>query len=110
MLHISKSLDQAMVDLTVKQMLNPDNADFYIGNLTLDKVKGLFVEMNDTNVTAVDIFWKAFHIAEQKYKALEEAYPDKATFSSNACPECGCAQSSGYVKGIRCPNCDYIEE
>ena len=41
--HISKGLDEVMIDITVKCMLNPDNKDFYIGTLTLDKVKSLFV-------------------------------------------------------------------
>ena len=107
--NISKSLDKILVDITVKQMLNPENKDFFIGKLTLDKVQSLFAEKDNANISAIDIFWRALHIAETKYKA-QLADLAKATFNRISCPECGCAQTSGYVPGVRCPNCDYIEE
>lgn len=129
MIHISEPLDKVMIDITVKQMLNPNNPDFYIGSLTLDKVASLFAEMNDAGISAVDIFWKAFHIAKAKYKKqqeeLENAYDKDVTLDNIACEfgkhhnnsyygktcsNCGCTAQLGYVSGVRCPNCDYIEE
>jgi hypothetical protein len=114
MIHISESLDKVMIDITVRAMLNPDNPDFYIGSLTLDKLKSLFVEMNDTSISAIDIFWKAFHIASAKYKEKERVFKKELeeilTFNSSSCPNCGCSEPLGYKPGLRCPNCDYIEE
>lgn len=71
----TKSLDKVMIDLLVKQMLNPDNKDFYIGNLTIEQVKELFVEMQQDCIDITTVFWTAFGvaqatlIAEQEYKA-----------------------------------------
>lgn len=111
-MNISKSLDNVMVDITVRSMLNPENPDFYIGNLTLDKLKGLFVEMNDVSVSAIDIFWKAFHIAYAKFNEQNNSVILKEIleFKGISCPECGCPELLGYKPGVRCPNCDYIEE
>ena len=69
-----KSLDRMMIDLLVKQMLNPNNKDFYIGNLTVEQVKELFVEMQQDCIDITTVFWTAFSvaqstlIAEQEYK------------------------------------------
>lgn len=115
--HISKSLDQVMVDITVRCMLNPDNKDFYIGDLTLEKVKGMFVEMNDPDLDILTVFWKAYHIAETEYlkqqkeqKDLIEEYIKSHQKHTDCCPECGCPASLGYISGIKCPNCDYEGE
>ena len=116
MIHISKSLDKVMIDITVRAMLNPENPDFYIGSLTLDKVASLFAEMDNPSTDTVTIFWKAFHIASAKYKEQTDivkdtleilnSFPDRLT----TCPHCGCTETLGYKPGVRCPNCDYIEE
>ena len=107
---ISKSLDQVMIDITVKQMLNPENPDFYIGTLTLDKVKALFVEMGDPSTDLISIFWKSFAIAKEKYLASKECTLAKLKslrkyyVEEPGCPACG--NTLGYVPGVRCPNCD----
>ena len=123
--HISEGLDKLMVDITVRCMLNPNNKDFYIGTLTLDKVKSMFAEMNDADLEILDIFWSAYSIAEAKYleeqrllKEYNEAIAEEIEhyvpidFSAvneilHVCPECGCRD---YVQGVRCPNCDYVDE
>ena len=110
MIHISKPLDTVMIDITVKAMLNPDNPDFYIGSLTLDKVASLFAEMDNPSTDTVTIFWKAFHIASAKYKEQKEELEHLIKFVNTHCPECGCSSILGYKPGVRCPNCDYIEE
>lgn len=106
MFNISKSLDQVMVDITVSCMLNPENPDFYIGTLTLDKVQSLFAEMDNPSTDIVSIFWKAFHIASAKYKEQHPTF--EMPKDTVMCPECH--NLLGYVRGLRCPNCDYIEE
>lgn len=129
MIHISEPLDKVMIDITVKAMLNPDNPDFYIGSLTLDKIASLFAEMDNPSADVVTLFWKAFHIANAKYKEqqeeLEHAYDKDValddiayefgkhrnnSYYGNPCPNCGCTATLGYIPGVRCPNCDYIEE
>lgn len=110
MIHISEPLDKVMIDITVKAMLNPDNPDFYIGSLTLDKVASLFAEMDNPSTDTVTLFWKAFHIASAKYKEQQEELEHLIEFANAHCPECGCSPNLGYKPGVRCPNCDYIEE
>lgn len=107
--HISKGLDQVMIDITVRCMLNPDNRDFYIGTLTVDKCKSMFAEMPSDDVKLIDIFMQAFEIARRQYFADITEYLSTKTQSNstNTCPECGCRD---YIAGVACPNCDYVEE
>lgn len=123
--HISKGLDELMIDITVKCMLNPENKDFYIGTLTLDKVKSMFVEMNDADLDILTVFWSAFSRAQTKYLeeeqdliqeyeksceldniACEYAKHGNNSYYGTVCPECGCRF---YIPGVACPNCDYVE-
>lgn len=110
--HISKGLDEVMIDITVKCMLNPDNKDFYIGTLTLDKVKSLFVEMNDPSADISTVFWSAFSRAQAIYlknskPEIDAELEDNLESQLDTCPECGCRN---YIPGVRCPNCDYEGE
>ena len=61
--HISVGLDEVLTDMLTRCMLNPDNKDFYIGNLTLDKVKQYFAEMPQDDVSVASVFWSAFSSA-----------------------------------------------
>lgn len=96
-------IDDLFVDITVKQMLNPDNKSFYIGTLTLAQCREL---LHDADEGLTHAFWKAFGIAQGIY--LEQMHIDKELdHFEDACPECGC---TSYVEGCACPNCDYVEE
>lgn len=123
--NISKSLNDVMVDITVRCMLNPENDDFYIGTFTLDKFQKLFSNMPTADMDIIDIFWKAFHIAENKYReqqiaracdeamalgdiACEYAKHGKYSYYGEVCPNCGCTHELGYVEGVACPNCDFV--
>lgn len=117
-----KGLDQVMVNFLVRAMLNPNNKDFYIKNLTLHNIAEMFTAMNNRGHDISDVFWTAYDIAEgtylqQKYlerKANEEqdlvqecldacvAKQNNVTY----CPECGCLD---FVPGVKCPNCDYVD-
>lgn len=129
LVNISNNLDQIMVDITVRQMLNPDNKDFYIGTLTLDKVASMFVKMSSVDITIANVFWTAFSRAQARHLAkLEEeaqAYNESAllddiaceyakhgnnSYYGDICPKCLCTQSQGYRVGCACPNCEYVEE
>ena len=128
--HISNGLDEILTNMLTRCMLNPKNKDFYIGNLTLDKVKQYFVEMPQDDVSVASVFWNAYSRAEGQYlkeqaelKALTDTYHndcisahelEKLYYLENKyntthmCPECG--NNIGYVPGVRCPNCDYEGE
>lgn len=113
--HVSSSLDELMIDMTVKCMLNPNNKDFYIGTLTLDKVKSMFTEMNSADLDILTIFWEAYSRAEALYvkeqaRIRDIKLNDMCSENFMCCPNCSCTQSLGYVPGVACPNCDYIEE
>lgn len=88
-------IDSVMVNITVNCMLNPNNKDFYIGNLTEDKVDKI---LSNADIETINIFNTARSIAEDIYA------------SDNVCPMCGCTHKLGYVKGVHCPNCDYVED
>ena len=116
---MKQTLESVLTNITVRCMLNPENADFYIGTLTLEKIERLFVDMKDTDISTV--FWKAYAIARAKYAEQQvkipatdvisvDEYAIDYTVDEDCCPECGCTTSSGYVIGVRCPNCDYTEE
>lgn len=72
MYQISDGLDTMMTNLLVKQMLNPFNKDFYIRNLTIDKVKSMLAEMQSASPSIVDIFWKAFYTAKQSVEKVDD--------------------------------------
>lgn len=101
--HISKGLDEVLTDILVKCMLNPNNKDFYIGNLTLGRVKQYFVEMPKDDVTVDTVFWNAYSRAEALFEEEQPVLEE----CRGTCPECGC---QNYVQGVTCPNCDYVEE
>ncbi len=123
--HISVGLDEVLTNMLTRCMLNPNNKDFYIENLTLEKVKQYFIDMPQDDISVATIFWTAYSRAEAQYleeqKLLKEY--DKAIqeevehyipidFSGineliHTCPECGCKD---YIEGVKCPNCDYIDE
>lgn len=54
---------QVLTNLMVKSMLNKDNADFYIGTMTMGKLKQL---MEDDKESA-NVLWNAFCIAQNKF-------------------------------------------
>lgn len=59
-----KSIKNLFIEMTVKSMLNPENKDFYIKHLSLDKVEQMLSgEDNDL----VACFWSAYCIAQAKY-------------------------------------------
>ena len=62
--NINHTIDEVLVGLMVRCMLNPDNEEFYIGRLSLEQVESLCKNVCNKNTTSIDIFWKAFHIAE----------------------------------------------
>ena len=107
MLHISNKADKVLVNALVKSMLNPNNTEMYIGNLTVDTVKYI---LSDGASNTISLFWKAYHIAEREYRAQQKLLKSIPAIDSTCCPECGCTQALGYTSGVRCPNCDYIEE
>lgn len=74
--NVSNTLDRVVIDLTVKQMLNPANSDFYIGTLSLAKVEKLFQEMLSENLEIAETFWKAFAIAQNQYLDEQEYIAD----------------------------------
>ena len=54
---------QVLTDFMVKSMLNKDNADFYIGTMTMGELKQL---MEDDKESA-NVLWGAFCIAQNKF-------------------------------------------
>lgn len=62
MKHLNSHLNDAMVSITVKCLLNPDNKDFYIKDLTLEKISVII----DNDSSRADTFWTAFHIAREQ--------------------------------------------
>lgn len=103
---------QVMINLMVKCMLNKNNKSFYISNLTLDKLQNT---INGDSEMA-EIIFSAFTIAQGKYirekmyyqNAIQAYIEAKHEIAKcNACPECGC--TLGYIPGVACPNCEYVE-
>ena len=96
---LSNCLDKVVIEMTVKNMLNPNNKDFYIPNITIEKLESLVGE----DEYASHIFFSAFAIASAQIKP-------RLTFEDWLdcyCPECGC---NTYLSGCRCPNCDHYED
>jgi hypothetical protein len=101
---VKNIVKEVFIDITVKQMLNPHNRDFYIGTLTLAKTKSL---LKDADEGMSDAFWTAFGIAQAAYLAQKILDNCQYHTHEDGCPECGCTT---YVEGCVCPNCDYIED
>ena len=98
--HIKNSLSNCLKSLMVQCMLNPDNKDFYIGTLTMERVQQILTNFNDPEFT--QLFWGAFEMAQaETIKRME-----MVAYSACVCPECGC---STYIYGAKCPNCGYEE-
>lgn len=110
--HVSKNLNSILVNMMVRCMLNPDNKDFYLDNLSLEKVEHFFKTMPQDDEVA-DVFWSAYSIAEPQFikqreqLAIENDYFGVVNEFEDTCPECGCRD---YVSGVACPNCDYVDK
>lgn len=99
---VDNILDRIVIDMTVRNMLNPKNEDWYLPNLTLQRVIEIYHDIA-MDECAIMIFWAAFDIARTqiKPKLLSEEQLDYS------CPECGCRT---YLTGCCCPNCDHYED
>lgn len=99
---------EAMVNTTISCMLNPDNKDFYLGNMTLDKLASLI----DYDSEVADCIFSALEIATPIYLGWREAVAQAERFSheceahKHICPHCG---AQGYESFVKCPNCDFYE-
>lgn len=110
---ITNSTNNVLKTMMVRCMLNPNNKDFYIGSLTIERVKHILNEFNDKEFT--DMFWSAFEVAQatliaqmNRVKHIVHDKPKKSKIwqLQGACPNCGCPN---YTQGVACPNCDHIE-
>lgn len=102
---LTNTLDKVVIEMTVRNMLNPNNKDFYIPNITLEKLESLVGE----DAYASHIFFSAFEIAYKQYLMDIEKYKQMLAFEEFLdcyCPECGC---NTYFTGCVCPNCDHYE-
>lgn len=109
--HISTALEDAIIDILVRQMINPNNKQFYIKSLTLGKIKAHLDFINDKAYTP--LFFKATELAKLVTSEQDsvEYSTEESGFVQNeikqirqTCPECGCKD---YILGLVCPNCDY---
>lgn len=100
--HIQNSLSNCLKSLMVQCMLNPNNKDFYIGTLTIERVQQILLNFNDPEFT--QLFWDAFEVAQAELNCQILAVKHGQTLY--VCPECRCLD---YVPGAKCPNCDYEE-
>ena len=105
--NLNNNLNNLTTTMLVKCFTNPNNRDFYIGTLTADKFERIVKLFEQFD--SLHIFWSAFHIAETEYLNDISAYlgAEYQMGLYDACPECGCIS---YVDGVKCPNCDYIED
>lgn len=88
-------------DLTIKSMLNNNNKDLYIENITIETVEKMLTGADDE---LVDCFWTAFNFTHSyMFHDYELAVYQDYHFREQACPECGCLN---YVEGVACPNCE----
>lgn len=71
MQQITQGLDELVTKILVQQMINPENKDFYIKELTVDKIISLLAEMPTADPSLTEIFWTAFKKA-QRYLKTEE--------------------------------------
>lgn len=74
--NINSTIDNVLVDLMVKCMLNPDNKEFYIGRLHANQAEYLCKQVCQQDTQAIDIFWKAFHIAEDIIKDEQHTFEE----------------------------------
>ena len=119
--NINNELNQIMINATVRCMLNPDNGFFYLPKMKMLDIEKMFATMPEsTRNDAVQGFFTAYHIArniwEDKQQQINEIldvideqleqlkkHPIEKQLR---CPECACY---GYVPGVKCPNCDYVD-
>ena len=71
-----QTLDKVLVDLMVDCMLNPENEELYVGRLSLSKAESLCNNMCNKDTTAIDIFWRAFHIAEEIVRDEQQRFEE----------------------------------
>ena len=100
------NFNETFIDFTVRSMVNPENKDFYINNLSIAQVEDLLTGADDG---LVDCFWQAFSRAFPQIITHKQVVKTANLVINeyNICPECGCKD---YVLGIACPNCDHISD
>ena len=76
-------LNNVLVDMTVKCMLNPNNKHFYIGTLTLEKA----AEAIKFNSDCAETFWTAYHIASKEYNEQVEFERARKAFEEDFAKE-----------------------
>lgn len=69
--HISKSLNIVMKNIMVKCMLNPENKDFYIKNLTKEKLEEYIEQYSKISPSAEEVLRTAYN------EALNKINPEK---------------------------------
>ena len=95
------------IDLTVRSMLNAENEQLYINNLSIATVEKMLTGVDDE---LVECFWTAFErahtwvVLENVY--YEESIQEELNDLKLGCPECNCMH---YQSGVACPNCEYVE-
>ena len=97
---LTNTLDKVVIEMTVRNMLNPNNKDFYIPNITIEKLESLVGE----DAYASHIFFSAFAIASAQIKPVVKASFQE--FIDCYCPKCG---RNAYFSNGHCPNCDHYE-
>ena len=83
MKHLNNYLNNTLVNLTVKCMLNPNNKYFYIGTLTLEKA----AEIIKFNSDCAETFWTAYHIASKEYNEQLEFEKARKAFEEDFAKE-----------------------
>lgn len=113
--NINNNLNNALIAMTVRCMLNPDNGFFYLPKMKMLDIEKMFASMPEsTRNDAVQGFFTAYHIArnvwEEKQQQINEILDavdeELMQHNHNVCPECGCHD---FIPGVACPNCDYID-
>lgn len=98
-----------MVNMTVKCMLNPENKDFYIKSLTLEKASAIINKDSD----AADTFWAAYHIAHEELVKAEFAKFCEFCYHLEALKECldeGLITQEKYEHDVRILEYEYNQE
>ncbi|MBP3581952.1 MAG: hypothetical protein J6J33_04300 [Clostridia bacterium] len=99
---LNNTLNDTMKNIMVRCMTNPDNKDFYLGTLTVQRIGEILRNFNDPDFTK--LFWSAFEVAQAQY--ISHVYQLESV-TGTICPECYCLD---YIPGVKCPNCDHYEE